>query len=223
VAVRFTSGCLPSPDVDYLGFLRDLAIDLVAILLLTCVVYYRRHRRRDLVLAYFALNVGLFVVVSTLSVTTVDVALGFGLFAILSIIRLRSDTITQEEVAYYFVALVLGLVNGLPLPGVWPGVVLSLVLVVGMYVVDHRRLFARAQRHVVTLDVVHADPAELRADLERRLRGRVVHMVVTEVDYVRDVTVVDVRFTAAPPAARRPATNGARRDGSSPRPLQVWP
>ena len=43
----------------------------------------------------------------------VDIALGFGLFAILSIIRLRSSTVTQQEVAYYFVALVMGLVNGM--------------------------------------------------------------------------------------------------------------
>ena len=46
----------------------------------------------------------------------VDIALGFGLFAILSIIRLRSTSVTQQEVAYYFVALVMGLVNGMDIP-----------------------------------------------------------------------------------------------------------
>ena len=77
--------------MPYLGLLGDLMVDLVGIFLLAYVVYYRRHRRRDLLLAYFALNIGLFVVVSMLTTTRVDVALGFGLFAILSIIRLRSD------------------------------------------------------------------------------------------------------------------------------------
>lgn len=99
----------------YLSFLADLAIDAVAVFLLAYVIYYRRHRRRDLLLAYVALNIGLFVVVAMLTLTPVDLALGFGLFAILSIIRLRSDAITQEEVAYYFMTLVLGLVNGLRL------------------------------------------------------------------------------------------------------------
>jgi len=37
----------------------------------------------------------------------------------LSIIRLRSDAITQEEVAYYFISLALGLINGLRLPAWW--------------------------------------------------------------------------------------------------------
>ncbi len=38
----------------------------------------------------------------------VDIALGFGLFAILSIIRVRSSVATRQEVAYYFVGLVSG-------------------------------------------------------------------------------------------------------------------
>ena len=57
------------------------------------------------------------------------IGLGLGLFGILSIIRLRSDQITQEEVAYDFVALALGLVNGLrPAPG-WLAPAASAVLV----------------------------------------------------------------------------------------------
>ncbi|HEX4813863.1 MAG TPA: DUF4956 domain-containing protein, partial [Nonomuraea sp.] len=65
------------------------------------------------------------------------------------------------------------------------------------YVADHPALLGRGRHQMVTLDVVHADPDLLRADLESRLRARVLHYVVTHVDYVRDVTVVDVRYQAA--------------------------
>lgn len=182
----------------YLSLLADLAIDLTAVLVLAVVIYYRRHRRRDLVLAYVALNVGLFVVVSMLTTTSIDMALGFGLFAILSIIRLRSDAITQEEIAYYFVTLVMGLVNGLRLDDRWMTILLNTVLLVVMYGVDHRRLWARTQRRKLTLDTVIEDPAALVSDIERRVRGRVAHHVVQHVDYVLEVTVVDVRFVADP-------------------------
>ncbi len=182
--------------MSYLGLLGDLTVNLVSIFVLAYILYYRRYRRRDLLLAYFALNVGLFVVVAMLTTARVDVALGFGLFAILSIIRLRSDSITQEEVGYYFVTLVLGLVNGLRLPDAWTTILLNIVLLLVMYVVDHRRLLVGYRRQLVTLDVIHDDAVSLVADLERRLGGRVVHHVVNEVDYVRDVTVVDVRFVA---------------------------
>jgi hypothetical protein len=99
----------------YADYAIDLVVDISAIFLLAYVLYFRRRRRADLLLAYVTLNIGIFVTVSLLTTAKVDIALGFGLFAILSIIRLRSSAVTQQEVAYYFVALVLGLVNGLDL------------------------------------------------------------------------------------------------------------
>lgn len=193
--------------MNYLSLLGDLGIDLMAVFILAYAIYYRRHRRRDLLLAYVALNVGLFVVVAMLTTAPVELALGFGLFAILSIIRLRSDAITQEEVAYYFVTLVLGLVNGLRLEDRWMTVLLNIALLVVMFVVDNRRVLPRTQRRMVILDVIIEDPAELVADLERRVRGPIVYHMVQEVDYVRDVTVVDVRFIADAPPRRRGRAN----------------
>jgi hypothetical protein len=122
-------------------------------------------------LAYAALNIGIFIAVSLLSSTLVDIALGIGLFAILSIIRLRSSAVTQQEVAYYFVALVTGLVNGLDLDDRRLLMLINALLLVTMLVVDSRALRKRARRMDVTLDTVHADDAALVADLERRLGG----------------------------------------------------
>lgn len=172
-------------------------MDLVAVTVLAYGLYYRRHHRRDLLFAYVALNVGIFAVVSLLLVQRVDLAVGFGLFGVLSIIRLRSSEITQQEIAYYFVAIVLGLVNGIASELPLTALLLDGVLLAVVYVADHPRLLGRTRQQVVTLDVVHADPTLLKADLESRLRASVLHYVVTQVDYVRDVTVVDVRFRVA--------------------------
>ncbi|MEQ4723038.1 DUF4956 domain-containing protein [Nonomuraea sp. B19D2] len=169
-------------------------MNLVAIVLLAYGLYYRRHQRRDLLFAYIALNVGIFAVVSLLLVQRVDIAVGFGLFGLLSIIRLRSSEITQQEIAYYFVAIVLGLVNGIAAAFPLTALALNAVLLAVMYVADHPGLLGRTRQQVVTLDVVHADPELLKADLESRLRARVKQCVVMQVDYVRDVTVVDVRY-----------------------------
>ena len=87
------------------------AIDLVAISLLTFGLYFPRHRRRDLVVAYLGVNVGVLAVSAALSTTTVGAGLGLGLFGVLSIIRLRSTELAQTEVAFYFAALALGLLG----------------------------------------------------------------------------------------------------------------
>jgi hypothetical protein len=177
-----------------LSLLVGLATDLVAIALLAYAIYFRRYQRRDLLLAYVALNVGVLAVTAMLTGAQAGIGLGLGLFGILSIIRLRSDQLTQQEVAYYFIALALGLVNGLrPAPG-WVAPAASVVLVAIMWAVDHPRLGARTHRQLVTLDVAYPDRAELQRALERLLAAEIRHTVVLEVDLVRDVTVVDVRF-----------------------------
>jgi hypothetical protein len=192
-----------------------LAVDLTAITVLSYVLYFRRHGRRDLVLAYVALNVGIFAVVSMLTQQEVGLAVGFGLFGVLSILRLRSDLISQGEIGYYFVAIALGLVNAVAAPAPWLMLGLNALLLGSLYAAGHPKLLARTQRRIMTLDVVHEDPTALRQDLERRLRGRVRHVDVTEVDYVRDLMVVDVRFqepkpteVPGPPTGRRQAATG---------------
>ena len=90
-----------------------LALDLVAISVLTFGLYFPRHRRRDLVVAFLVVNVGVAAVSAVLGTTDVGLGLGLGLFGVLSIIRLRSSEIAQHEVAYYFAALSLGLIAGL--------------------------------------------------------------------------------------------------------------
>jgi Domain of unknown function (DUF4956) len=181
----------------------DLGVDAAAIFLLAYALYFRRHRRADLLLGYVALNIGLFVAMSLLSTVPLDISLGFGLFAILSIIRLRSTSVTQQEVAYYFVALVMGLVNGLGLEDRRLVVAINIVLLVTMLIVDGRPLRERMRRLDVTLDVVHADDAALVADLERRLGGEVMHHQVNEVDYVRETMIVDVRYRVPNRYSRR--------------------
>lgn len=177
-----------------------IAADLIAISILVFAIYYRRHFRRDLVLAYVALNVGIMAVTALLLDSGAGIGLGMGLFGILSIIRLRSDAITQEEVAYYFVALAMGLVNGLHPGPIWLTPAISFGLVLVMFAADHPRFAPRTRRQTVTLDRAYAHEPSLKAALQGLLGADILHAVVLELDQVRDITVVDVRFRVHAPS-----------------------
>lgn len=182
-----------------LSFWAGLAANIVGMTVLVYVVYFRRHFRRDLVLAYIALSMGIFAVTMLLSGSGAGMGLGLGLFGILSIIRLRSDTLTQEEVAYYFISLAIGLVNGLHPDPAWfsPAVTAALVLV--MFLADHPGFAPRTQRQTVTLEKAYPRNEDLVQALQELLGARVLRTVVIELDMVRDLTIVDVRFRTNPP------------------------
>lgn len=190
--------------------LTMLLVDLAAITLLTVAVYFQRHRRRDLVVAFYGVNIGVFAVSYVLASAEVAVGLGLGLFGVLSIIRLRSSEISQREVAYYFAALAIGLLTGLSQTFSAMSTVLVAVVVLSLAVVDHPALFASYRHRTVQLDEAIGDEDVLRAVLEERLGGEVRTLSVQHIDFVNDTTLVDVRYrirrgttTAAPAPALR--------------------
>lgn len=175
-----------------------MAFDLLAISILAYGIYFRRHRRRDMLIAYMALNVGILAVTVVLANAGIAAGLGLGLFGVLSIIRLRSNSLTQEEVAYYFASLALGLIAGLQPNPVWTAPAVGTLIVLVMFVADHPRVYARHRQQTVTLDAAIADETELRDRLAHLLGADIQKVIVEELDLVRDVTVVDVRYRIRP-------------------------
>jgi len=190
---------------DSMPRLALYAIDLVAVCLLVFGLYLPRHRRRDLVVAYLGVNVGVLAVAGALTSSTVGAGLGLGLFGVLSIIRLRSTELDQHEVAYYFSALALGILGPLSSTSSWLGPALMALILVVMYLGDHPRLLRSYRRQVLVLDSAITDEAALTVRLERLLGARVFSVAVERVDLVNETTVVEVRYSrrggVAPPAA----------------------
>ncbi len=172
------------------------AANLVAIAVLTFAVYLPRHRRRDLVVAFLAVNVGVLAVSAALAQSTIAAGLGLGLFGVLSIIRLRSSELAQHEVAYYFAALALGLIGGLGTTSTGLGIGLMAAIVLVVAFADSPRLMRRLRQQVVVVDRAFTDETALVAHLERLLGGRVHSATVQRLDLVNDTTTVDVRYAA---------------------------
>lgn len=187
-------------DLVISDLIRNFSMDLVAIVLLAYVIYFRRYRRRETAIGFVAFNVSLFTVAAALTASTVlNVGVGFGLFAVLSIVRLRSDESTQSEIGFTMVSLVIGLMTGLPSLTTEVKIVFSGLLVATMYVFDHPRLLSHQQyqRLKVNLDRVVTDEAELRGEIERRVGRPVRRLSVLEVDFVRETMRLEVHVSAA--------------------------
>ncbi|WP_033440203.1 DUF4956 domain-containing protein [Saccharothrix sp. NRRL B-16314] len=194
------------------------AIDICAVALLVFGLYFPRHRRRDLVVAYLGVNIGVLAVASALSASNTGAGLGLGmaLFGVLSIIRLRSTELDQHEVAYYFSALALGLLGALGTTALWLNAGLMALIVLVMFLGDHRRLFRHYRHQILVLDTAMTDHVALVAHLEQLLHARVHAVTVQRLDLVNETTVVDVRYAItahglAPAKAGAPARTGARR------------
>ncbi len=174
--------------------LIGIGMDLIAIVILVFVLYFPRHRRRDLVIAYLMINIGLVAVTSALVAEETTISIGFGLFAVLSLLRLRSAELDQQEIAYYLAAMTLGLIGALPLSPIWLSLALMGIILAGLAVGDHPRLFGRYRVQVITLDEAITSEPLLRARLEELLSATVHQIRVRRTDLIEDSTVVEVRY-----------------------------
>ncbi|WP_396667738.1 DUF4956 domain-containing protein [Microbacterium sp. R86528] len=194
-----------------------IAIDLLAIGLLAFAVYYPRHRRRDLAVAFVGINVGVLAVAMVLGSSTISAGLGLGLFGVLSIIRLRSREIEQSEIAYYFAALAIGLIAGISGSITWLSALLIALVVIVISIVDSPQLLRRSQERSLTLDRAYLNDAELQTAVEELLGCENATVTVRSIDLVSDTTSVNVRYNS-PRVPRRanpstpatpPTTNSA--------------
>lgn len=183
-------------------------LDLVAIAILVFVLYVPRHRRRDMVVAYLVTNLGLVAVTSALTATGVSAGLGFGLFAVLSIIRLRSAELDQAEVAYYFAAMTLGLLGGLVLTPAWLAPALMVAVLAALAIGDAPRLYGGYRVQTVVLDAAYTDERQLVERLEAMLGARVHRVKVRRVDLVEATTTVEARYQILPATAEASAPHG---------------
>ena len=190
--------------------LAYIGADLVALMLLVGALYIPRHGRRDLVAAYIGVNVGVLAVTLLLSTSdNVGAGLGLGLFGVLSIIRLRSSSLAQGEVAYFFAALALGLLGGIKTHLIIVTILMALILA-SLWVGDHPALMRRNRNQTVTLDRAISNENELITELEDLLGAQVRSVDLKSLDLVNDTTIVEVHYrlhprsrtaTPAPPQA----------------------
>ena len=202
--------------------LAYIGADLAALAILVGALYIPRHGRRDLVAAYIGVNVGVLAVTLLLSTSdNVGAGLGLGLFGVLSIIRLRSSSLAQGEVAYFFAALALGLLGGIKTHLIIVAILMALILA-SLWVGDHPALMRRNRNQTVTLDRAISNESELITELENLLGAQVRSVDLKSLDLVNDTTIVEVHYRmsrrprTAPPATHPEATSAPQ--ASTPHP-----
>ena len=155
--------------IDYIDFLRDLIINLMAIYLLVFMIYYRRYADRDMAVTLGLLNLFLFTIVLVMTMTEFNLSAGFALFALLSLITLRSVSITMVEIGYMLGAITLALVNGMSIQDYLLLTLCNLIIISGAWVLDSKWLLKRNVEVDVTLDGISAIDLQNRAELKERV------------------------------------------------------
>lgn len=175
-------------------------LDIVTVSILAYGIYFKRYFDRDAVTAAVLFNVFVFGVVTAFQNLGegMGIGFGFGLFAVLSLITLRSELLTKTDITYFFGALAIALINSLSLPSVELVVALNTVALLAAWIVDHPKLLSDMQNTKVILDHIPEavlDQSEAALEyLGKKFSVKVISYRVINVDEVNDTARLDIAY-----------------------------
>ncbi len=190
--------------VDYTTVIRDLLIDFTSLYFVAYVVLYRRYHNVEMFVSCTLFNIFILLIVMALIRTEFNIAVGFGLFALLSLIQLRSAQFTKTEMAYLFGAVALAVVNGAGIIDFRFLLICNVVIVsstwfISTWSLEHSANLIKVDnlcKIAVTLDQVDelaiGDRILMRKQLAEKLGMDVCYFKIKKLDYVRDIIVLAV-------------------------------
>ncbi len=181
-------------------FLLNFGFNLVVAVLVVRFVYYPSTHNKRYVFSFLAFNTVIYFVLSFLKSIELGIGVGFGLFAIFSILRYRTDPIPIREMTYLFVISALPVMNSAGVNGsVWPQLVsANLAILAILWVLEREWGFQfEASKRIIyeKIELIRPDRREeLIADLELRTGLKIKRVLVGKIDFLRDIAELKVFF-----------------------------
>jgi hypothetical protein len=181
-------------------FLLSFGFNLLIALLVVRFVYYPTTHDKSYVFTFLVFNTIIYFVLSFLTSIEIGIGVGFGLFAIFSILRYRTETIPIREMTYLFVISALAVMNSAGFKGEigLPLIAANVVILALMLVLEKEWGFCyEASQRIVyeKIELVRLDRrAELLADLEARTGLKIKRVAVGRLDFLRDVVNLKIFY-----------------------------
>lgn len=179
-------------------FFIRLLIDVLTTTILVRFIYYRIYRRTDLFLTFFGFNLVIFLITYLLNKVQMSMGAAFGLFAVFSMLRYRTEGLSAKDMTYLFIVISMGLISAI-IKGSWDelGLVNGIVLL-SVWLLEGNLLMKRELTKSVQYDRIELIVPDRRDELLQDLQVRTgldVHRVeVQTMDFLKDSAMIMIFY-----------------------------
>lgn len=180
-------------------FYINLLIDIVTIMIIVIFIYYRNYRNKEVFFTYFLFNIAIFLLTFLLNQVKISMGAAFGLFAVFSMLRYRTEGISVKDMTYLFIVIAIGLISAIQLEYYELGIVNG-ILVLSTLILDGNILFKHESCRKIDYEKIELIKPENYSDLIIDLRKRTglnIHRVsVNKMDFLKDTASIYVYYYA---------------------------
>ena len=177
---------------ELLYFIMGAGLNLLVALLIVRFIYYPMTQDKTYVFTFLAFNTVIYFVLGLLTSATLSVGVGFGLFAIFSVLRYRTDEMPIREMTYLFILIALPVMNSVMVSdSALPYLLVSNVAIMTVLFVLEKEWgfhFERSKRIVYDrIDLITPENSErLLANLHERTGLAVKRVETRRIDFLHD-------------------------------------
>jgi Domain of unknown function (DUF4956) len=175
----------------------NMGIDALSLILIVIMLHYRLYKKSEYIFTYIIFNIIIFLLSYVLKTGNISIGAAFGLFAVFSMIRYRTEDISARDMTYLFIVMALGMLNAMETDGVkllfYNGLVIGIAYLLESNVLMQRESIQSIQYENIQ-NIKPENRAVLIADLSERTGLKINRVEIGKIDFLRDTAVVKIYY-----------------------------
>lgn len=184
------------------SILERFAMNLVFLFLLLRVVYYRFSRKENYLFGFFLMGIVIYFIGAMLKIVAMEFQMAIGLFAIFTILNLRTISFDVKNMAYLFAVIAISVLNALDLKGKFPfmGVVIfNIIIIASAFVLEY--LLTKKEKYA-THPIIYDNLEMLKPHNKKELIANIAEITgldikkvkIQRVNYKERTAILDIYY-----------------------------
>ena len=186
-------------------FFWRLLLDFSSAFVLLRFVYYRIYKHSDLFFTYFIFNIVIFLICFLLNKVELSMGAAFGLFAVFSMLRYRTEDISIKDMSYLFLVIAMGLIAAVTkikdtsdlYEYLFIGLINAIIIAVA-FIFESNVFFRKESVKIILYEKIELIKPDKQSELLEDLRNRTginIHRIsIGKIDFLKDATQIRVYY-----------------------------
>jgi len=176
-----------------LDFLPRFIVNTIFIIVLVRGCYFQHSKNRPFAASFILFGTSVFMVTGLLHSAEISMGFAFGLFAVFSMLRYRTESMT-----YLFLVISIALLTAVGPIGLLGISIINLIICIFAYVLETGFLLPLTEEQVIRYEKIENIKPESRADLINDLKQRtgleIKYLNIESVDFLNDTAQIRIFY-----------------------------
>lgn len=185
---------------DFSEMFVNFSVNILFTIIIVRYIYYRNQRDKEFLFSILTLNIAVFFICTLLSDTKLKTGFAFGLFAIFSILRYRTEVIPIKAMTFLFIAITIAVINSMTgnktswIEIIFANVVITvLAYVLENFWLNHKELSQKVLYEKIEL-ILPEKREELINDLKTRTGKDITRIEIKDINFLRDTAEIVIYY-----------------------------